>query len=86
FGLINKEFFPASIQELSAYASIHVMLHSLEHRLNKLVNYCSEFKVKNAKLRRKCDDLYQENNLIFTNNTPNTSPRKCQEHKLTNDD
>ncbi|RHZ61248.1 hypothetical protein Glove_349g31 [Diversispora epigaea] len=76
FGIIDKVFLPASTQELSAYESVHVMLRSLEHRLSNLMDYCSELKVKHARLRRKRNYLYQEDNFAFTNNTPNTSPKK----------
>nr|CAG8446406.1 11593_t:CDS:2 [Entrophospora candida] len=53
FGIIDKVFLPASMQELSAYESVHVMLRSLEHRLSNLTEYCSDLKVKHARLRRK---------------------------------
>ena len=48
----------------------------LQHRLSNLTDYCSELKVKHARLRRKRNYLYQEDNFVFTNNTPNTSPKK----------
>ncbi|RHZ61216.1 hypothetical protein Glove_349g12 [Diversispora epigaea] len=76
FGIIDKVFLPASTQELPSYESVHVMLRSLEHRLNDLTNYCSCLKVLHARLRRKRDYSYREDIFSFTNNTPNTSPQK----------
>ncbi|CAG8492558.1 5021_t:CDS:2 [Paraglomus brasilianum] len=51
FGIIDKIFLPASTPP--AYEPVHVMLRSLEHRLSNLTDYCSELKVKHARLRRK---------------------------------
>ncbi|CAJ0747837.1 10513_t:CDS:2, partial [Entrophospora sp. SA101] len=82
FGIIDKVFLPASMQVLSAYESVHVMLRSLEHRLSNLMEYCSDLKVKHARLRRKRNYLYREDNLAFTNNTPNTSPQKNKRSEI----
>ncbi|CAG8802689.1 21295_t:CDS:2, partial [Dentiscutata erythropus] len=79
FGLIDKAFLPASTQELSSYESVHTMMRSLECRLSNLTDYCSEIKVKHAKLRRKRDYSYQEDNFAFTNDTPRTSFHKKNE-------
>jgi len=41
--------------------------------LNKLTDYCTVLKVKHAKLRRKRNYIYQEDNLAFSNNSSNSS-------------
>ncbi|GET53530.1 hypothetical protein GLOIN_2v454155 [Rhizophagus irregularis DAOM 181602=DAOM 197198] len=46
FGMIDKVSLPASAKELPAYEAVHTMLRSLEHRLNKLTDYCTDLKVK----------------------------------------
>ncbi|CAI2191425.1 16841_t:CDS:2, partial [Funneliformis geosporum] len=76
FGMIDKVSLPASSKELPAYEAVHTMLRSLEHRLNKLTDYCTDLKIKHAKLRRRRDYIYQEDNLAFSNNSPNTSPQR----------
>lgn len=76
FGMIDKVSLPASSKEFPAYEAVHTMLRSLEHRLNKLTDYCTDLKIKHAKLRRRRDYIYQEDNLAFSNNSPNTSPQK----------
>ncbi|CAI2191560.1 12549_t:CDS:2, partial [Funneliformis geosporum] len=66
---------PASANELPAYEAVHTMLRTLEHRLSKLTDYCTELKVEHARLRRKRDYMYQDH-LAFSNNFPNSSPQK----------
>ncbi|CAG8595805.1 1575_t:CDS:10, partial [Funneliformis caledonium] len=75
FGIVDKVSLPASAKELLTYEAVHVMLRSLEHRLGNLTDYCTDLKVKHAKLRRKHDYIYQEDRLAFSNNTPNSSPK-----------
>ncbi|CAI2186862.1 16589_t:CDS:10, partial [Funneliformis geosporum] len=48
FGMIDKVSLPASSKELPAYEAVHTMLRSLEHRLNKLTDYCTDPKIKHA--------------------------------------
>ncbi|RGB39305.1 hypothetical protein C1646_754743 [Rhizophagus diaphanus] len=75
FGIVDKVSLPASAKELPTYEAVHVMLRSLEHRLSNLTDYCTDLKVKHAKLRRKHDYIYREDRLAFSNNTPNSSPK-----------
>ncbi|PKY59022.1 hypothetical protein RhiirA4_412299 [Rhizophagus irregularis] len=63
FGIVDKVSLPASAKELPTYEAVHVMLRSLEgHRLSDLTDYCTALKVKHAKLRRKRNYVYQEDN------------------------
>jgi len=65
--------FTSNITNINIIMLINLIL---QQRLSNLTDYCSELKVKHAKLRRKRDYLYQEDNIVYTNNTPNTSPKK----------
>jgi len=76
FGIIDKVSLPASANELPAYEAVHTMLRTLEHRLSKLTDYCTELKVEHARLRRKRDYMYQEDHLHFQTTLRIHPPKK----------